>query len=784
MAKLTVVKVAKRCLEISKQLNPQLDDPRLQDLRVSIEQARRAIKEGQLPRWQVKRLVDTVALTAMLTGNAELAEQVFGLWMKSGQSISQNPASLVLEPLPDLGKKSSGERKTKMRPAPAPPREASSPAPNLKTAPDSSRPVVPKEPEPAPAPIVSSRPAVSAVHPQDSFDSPERTSPHTNPGQPAAEVAAKDVDNPQSLGMGLAAMVSAAYAAENDRAQNPADSAEVRQAPSTNPAPPPLEAESDSHQINPEAVVTTPVPAVSANTEWSASRGQIPWLPVQSPASEPDQRGEVQPAPAESSAADSSQVKPETSPVNVLAPGSEFPPRRSLVRQDLSSPRPTLASTQIRPAPAPPSDQPLPSAAPPKPAALPQPASIMPLDSPASPVPNPTTSTETPPAIPMSSPAALAQELTAQPQTESRDGNATITPLAAAQPPEVLPAAPAPASPEPASPEPAPTGTPAAAPTEVAAAQAAPLDDAAIWDYFQKMGFDSKLNMSFEEFVARKNHTVTSSAGTGSNIAAHSATQPGAPRSAFAEVPDEMPASLLSSQSESSVSALSPAESALRRAAQSPLAPSRVPPAAPHKPREILADADRQPSTRLITIRVRGYFDYQPRFTRPKQRLDEPAVAGSTTSFAKSIISAEGPMPLDFLARRLCQKYRIEYHDQRPEEISRCLGPGLRLVSEPGMRTVWPAQVDPLSWNTALQSPIGLPRKLESLTLTEVANALRWQISRTNSMERTVIIGEAFKLLYGISPLTAPARQLADRAISYGIANNLLEAGDGTLWLP
>lgn len=782
MAKLTVAKVAKRCLEISKQLNPQLDDPRLQDLRVSIEQARRAIKEGQLPRWQVKRLVDTVALAAMLTGNAELAEQVFGLWMKSGQSISQNPASLVLEPLPDLGKKSAGEEKTKMRPAPAPPREASSPAPNLKVAPDSSRPVAPgtpPAPKPAPAPIVSSRPAVSAGHPQDSFDSLEGTSPHINPGQPAAEVAAEDIDNPQSLGMGLAAMVSAAYAAENDTAQNPADSAGVKRAPSTNPVPQPVEAESKSDQGNLEAVATSPAPAVSANTEWSASRGQMPWLPVQSPASTPDQRGEVQPAPAESAAADSSQVKPETSPGNVLAPASEFPPRRSLVRPDISSQRPSLASSQIRPAPAPPSDQPLPSAAPPKPAALPQPASVMPLDSPTSLVPNPTTPMETPPGVPMSSPAPLAQEITPQPQTAHPDGNATITPLAAAQPPEAFPAAPAPSSSAP-----SPTGMPAAAPTEVAAAQAAPLDDAAIWDYFQKMGFDSKLNMSFEEFVARKNHTVTSNAGTGSNIAAHPATQPGAPRSAFAEVPDEMPASLLASQSESSESALSPAESALRRAAQSPLAPSRIPPAAPHKPREILADADRQPSTRLITIRVRGYFDYQPRFTRPKQRLDEPAVAGSTTSFAKSIISAEGPMPLEFLARRLCQKYRIEYHDQRPEEISRCLGSGLRLISEPGMRTVWPAGVDPLSWNTALQSPIGLPRKLESLTLTEVANALRWQISLTNSMERTVIIGEAFKLLYGISPLTAPARQLADRAISYGIANNLLEAGDGTLWLP
>lgn len=637
MAKLTVGKVAKRCLEISKQLNPQLDDPRLQDLRVSIEQARRAIKEGQLPRWQVKRLVDTVALAAMLTGNAKLAEQVFGLWMKSGQSISQNPASLVLEPLSDLGKKSEG------------------------------------------------------------------ASPEANPGQPAGQALAEEVDNSQSSGMGLAAMVSAAYAAENDSAQNPTESAGVKQSSSKTPAPQPAEAKSKSDQSNPKPVATAPAPAVSANAEWSASRGQMPWLPVQRPAPAPDRRREVEPAPAADIAeANSSQVKPETSPGNVLAPGSEFPPRRSLARRDLSPQSPTLASSQIRPAPAPPADQPLPSAAPPKPAAPAPPATV----------------------------------------------------------------------------------TPAAAPTEVAPTQAPPLDDAAIWDYFQKMGFDSKLNMSFEEFVARKNHTVSSNAETGSNLAAHPATQLEAPRSAFAEVPDEMPASLLASQSEPSESALAPAESALRRAAQSPLAPSRVPPAAPHKPREILADADRQPSTRLITIRVRGYFDYQPRFTRPKQRLDEPAVAGSTTSFAKSIISAEGPMPLEFLARRLCQKYRIEYHEQRPEEISRCLGSGLRLISEPGMRTVWPAGVDPLNWNTALQSPIGLPRKLESLTLTEVANALRWQISRTNSMERTEIIGEAFKLLYGISPLTAPARQLADRAISYGIANNLLEAGNDTLWLP
>lgn len=659
MAKLPVAKVAKRCLEISEQLNRQLADPRLQDLRVSIEQARSALAAGQLPRWQVKRLVDTVALAAMLAGKAKLAEQVFGLWMKAGQSISQNPASLVLEAIPDLGNNSVGEGKRKTRPAPAPPTETSAPADTSPVSPAASHSVIPQTPAPAPAPAV---------------------------------------DHNQSLGMGLAAMVSAAYAAENGIAENPPATAEVIEAQNINPAPQPREAEPPSAQSAPVETTVASDPANSVNADWSAPRGQIPWLPVQRPAPAPAQQEEAAPDPAANIAtAASSPVKPETSPANVLASKREFPPRRSLVCRDRSPQLPGPASKQMRMAPAPPLEQSLASAAAPEPAAPSQPAAAAPESTPAEP---------------------------------------------------------------------------------------APLDDAAIWDYFQKMGFDSKLNMTFEEFVTRKHHTVTSSNGTESILAAQPAAQPKAPRSAFAEVADEMPASLLVSQSEASESAQSPAESALRRAAQSPLAPSRVPPAAPHKPREILADADRQPSTRLITIRVRGYFDYQPRFTRPKQRLDEPAVAGSTTSFAKSIIGAEGPMPLEFLARRLCQKYRIEYHDQRPEEISRCLGPALRLISEPGMRTVWPAGVDPLNWNTALQSPIGLPRKLESLTLTEVANALRWQISRTNSIERSEIIGEAFKLLYGISPVTPQVVELADRAISYGIGNNLLAAGDGTLWLP
>lgn len=330
-------------------------------------------------------------------------------------------------------------------------------------------------------------------------------------------------------------------------------------------------------------------------------------------------------------------------------------------------------------------------------------------------------------------------------------------------------------------PAPLPAAAPVYSPTPTPQTAPAPAPDvdlanaAAGWEYFQALGLDSQLNMSFDEFIARNKHATDRGQAD-----VHSR----APRSAFAEIEDEMPDSAALYGAELPEEAPSPADSALRRAAQSPLLPSQVPPAAPHKPREILAEADRQPSTRLITIRVRGYFDYRPRFTRPKQSLDEPAVAGSTASFAKSIIHAEGPMPLEFLARRLCQKYRVGYNDRRPDEVARCLGPSLKLVPEPGMRTVWPAKIDPLTWNTALQSPVGLPRKLGSLTLTEVANALRWQISRTNSLERAEIVRAAFQLLYGISPVTPQVTQLCDRAISYGIANNLLAAGDGTLWLP
>lgn len=791
MAKLTVTKVAKHCLKIAEHLNPQLEDPRLQDLRVSIKQARRALESGQLPRWQVKRLVDTVALAAMLTGRANYAEQVFGLWMKAGQSISQNPASLVLEALPDLGKNSENKSQAETQAAP-PPAVSHSPETVLPAAPASSHPQVPVAPAPAGHPPLSRQAASAASNPQDNVNVPQDALPQVNQVQPAPEISAEsgveNSDNNQDLGMGLAAMISAAYASENGTPENHPETVEVVEAQSINLAPQPGEADPLSDQSVTGEVAAASDPAVSGSADWSAPAGQMPWLPVQCPASAPVESGESAPAPAADIAtASSSQVKVETRPDNILVSNSEFPPRRSLIRRDATPQHPSPDNRQMRPAPAPPSGQPTPGGAPPEPAALPQPTAVMPGNSPTSPVPNPTIPLETSAALPMSSPAPLAGELTSQPETHYPPADAMMAPLTAAQPPATPPAAAPPASPMPATavtPEVMPAATPKAPAAGSHTAEGSPLDDAAIWDYFQKMGFDSQPNMSFAEFAARKNHVEDSSGSTGAVSSPTPASQPRASRPAFAEVADEMPASALVSSTIAPEVSLSPADSALRRAAQSPLAPSRVPPAAPHKPRDILADADRQPSTRLITIRVRGFFDYQPRFTHPKQRLDEPAVAGSTSSFAKSIIGAEGPMPLEFLARRLCQKYRIEYHDQRPEEASQCLAPSLRLVPEPGMRTVWPAQVDPLSWNTALQSPIGLPRKLGSLTLTEVANALRWQISRTNSMDRTEIIAEAFKLLYGISPLTPQAEALADRAISYGIANNLLAAGNGTLWLP
>lgn len=736
MAKLTVTKVAQRCLELADQLKPQLADSRMRDLRSGIEQTRRALNSGELPRWQVKRVVDTVALAAMLSGKGDLAEKVFGLWMKAGQSISQNPASLVLQAIPDLGKNTSAEAEEYAPPAPQP------------------------QVAPAPAPPSVQTPPQAAALVGEKVLAPVEN-PQT---QPVPEHSPADQEDTQALEMSLAAMISEAYAAAN---QESANHAEVAYA----------ESSAVEGQHSPAAVASANVaePAVSAGN-WRAPSGEMPWIPVQT-GIDAAATGSVSPTARPVAAANN--------PPAAVRSTHSFPPRRSLQRPQMAPELPPAQDYGSRLAPPPPEVSPL-FAAPP--ANVPQPASAPPASS-VAPVgtqaPSPFATSEAPGVFSMSPTASEPPFAASYPQE-------SVNPLAE----PAVPTSPAPASqpaPLPAaaqlpammpSSSPAPIPAPLSSPTATPSAAPAPQPDenlanaAAGWEYFRALGLDSQLNMSFDEFIARKKHASSQAEPT------QTATSSSAPRSAFAEVADDMPDSEALYGADLPKEVSSPADSALLRAAQSPLMPSQVPPAAPHKPREILAEADRQPSTRLITIRVRGYFDYRPRFTRPKQSLDEPAVAGSTESFAKSIIGAEGPMPLEFLARRLCQKYRIGYNDRRPDEAGRCLGPSLKLVPEPGMRTVWPTKIDPLTWNTALQSPIGLPRKLGSLTLTEVANALRWQISRTNNIERAEIVREAFQLLYGITAVTPQVTALCDRAISYGIANNLLAAGDGTLWLP
>lgn len=736
MAKLTVTKVAQRCLELAGQLKPQLADPRMRDLRSGIEQTRRALESGELPRWQVKRLVDTVALAAMLSGKGDLAEKVFGLWMKAGQSISQNPASLVLQAIPDLGKNTSAEAE-----------EYAPPAPQPQVA-----------PTPAPPSVQTPPPAVS-LGAEEAFAPVEK--PQT---QPVPEHSPEAQEDTQALEMSLAAMISEAYAAAN---QESANNAEVAYAESL-----PVDGQ-HSPAAFPGANVAEP--AVSAGN-WRAPSGEMPWIPVQT-GIDTAATGSVSPTARPVAAANN--------PPAAVRSTHSFPPRRSLQRPQMAPELPPAQDYGSRLAPPPPEVSPL-SAAPPanvsQPASAPPASSVAPVSTQA---PSSFATSEVPGVFSMP-PAASEPPFAASYPQESvnplADPAVSTSPAPASQPAPLPAAAQLPAMMPSSSPAPIPA--PLSSPTATPSAAPAPQPDenlanaAAGWEYFRALGLDSQLNMSFDEFIARKKHASSQAEPT------QTATSSSAPRSAFAEVADDMPDSEALYGADLPKEVSSPADSALLRAAQSPLMPSQVPPAAPHKPREILAEADRQPSTRLITIRVRGYFDYRPRFTRPKQSLDEPAVAGSTESFAKSIIGVEGPMPLEFLARRLCQKYRIGYNERRPDEAGRCLGPSLKLVPEPGMRTVWPAKIDPLTWNTALQSPIGLPRKLGSLTLTEVANALRWQISRTNNIERAVIVREAFQLLYGITAVTPQVTALCDRAISYGIANNLLAAGDGTLWLP
>lgn len=762
MSKLTIDEVVKCCLELADQLASELADSRLSELRSGIEQAREAFKAADLPRWQAKRLVDTVALAGMLCGKGELAEAAFGLWMKAGQSISQNPASLVLEALPDLGKqvytepKKAGVAQLALQPAldpePLSPQVATpthpqtvaaaplSPVPTQPTAPIAPQTGAELAPSYSPTGSIAQE-VTSAKWGNSVEESPAegvQVTPSVQSPQNNSERLPEDTGENQISGMGLAAMVSAAYAAAND----------------------------------------SPSPTSSTAPSWRTPSGELSWIPVLNGSDHPLPAAENQQVAAVQSGVLSPVSSPETNPVVKNASSKEFPARRSQPKMQEDN------QPAMRPAPPPP--QISPASSPPETAAPMKPAVTSPLPANSSSLKMPLT-----PQIPANNPklAEIGTNSVATPSNLSVPAPAVATP-------SPLTATPAVPNPLPATPirseqnlsKPVDkTRTPASSPIPPSYLAPATLPEVIVPNapasaLPEDLGFDPELEVDFDELTSQSPPSPAAVKEIDAATPAKEISAPPIKRSAFAEVEDEMPESLTRHQPPLTLSSL--AGSDLRKPAQSVLTPSRVSLSAPAKQREILAEADRQPSTKLITIRVRGYFDYRPRFTRPKKSLDEPAVAGSSASFAKSIISAEGPMPLAFLARRLCQKYRIEYNDQRPDEASRCLSSDLKLVSEPGMRTVWPAEVNPDEWNIALQSPIGLPRKLGSLTLTEVVNALRWQISRTNSMEREETIRLAFELLYGVSPLTEEVLALADRAISYGIGKNLLAAGNGSLWLP
>lgn len=768
MSKLTIDEVVRRCLELAEQLAPELADSRLSELRSGIEQARAAFKTADLPRWQVKRLVDTVALAGMLCGKGELAEAAFGLWMKAGQSISQNPASLVLEALPDLGKqvytepKKAGVAQLALQPAldpeplspqvatPVHPQTvAAAPLPPVPTQP--TAPIAPQtgaELAPSYSPTGSIAQEVTSAKWGNSVEeSPAegvQVTPPVQSPQNNSERLPEDTGENQISGMGLAAMVSAAYAAAND----------------------------------------SPSPTSSTAPSWRTPSGELSWIPVLNGSDHPLPAAENQQVAAVQSGTLSPVSSPETNPVVKNTSSKEFPARRSLASRRSQPKMQEGNQPAMRPAPPPP--QISPASSPPETAAPMKPAVTSPLPANSSSLKMPLT-----PQISANNPklAEIGTNSVATPNNLSLPASALATPspqTAVPAAPNPLPAAPIPSEQNLSKPVDK-TRTPASSPIPPSYLAPATLLEAIVPNAPASalpadLGFDPELEVDFDELTSQSPPSPAAVKEIDAATPAKEISAPPIKRSAFAEVEDEMPESLTRHQPPLTLSSL--AGSDLRKPAQSVLTPSRVSLSAPAKQREILAEADRQPSTKLITIRVRGYFDYRPRFTRPKKSLDEPTVAGSSASFAKSIISAEGPMPLAFLARRLCQKYRIEYNDQRPDEASRCLSSDLKLVSEPGMRTVWPAEVNPDEWNIALQSPIGLPRKLGSLTLTEVVNALRWQISRTNSMEREETIRLAFELLYGVSPLTEEVLALADRAISYGIGKNLLAAGNGSLWLP
>lgn len=426
MSKLTIDEVVRRCLELAEQLAPELADSRLSELRSGIEQARAAFKTADLPRWQVKRLVDTVALAGMLCGKGELAEAAFGLWMKAGQSISQNPASLVLEALPDLGKqvytepKKAGVAQLALQPAldpeplspqvatPVHPQTvAAAPLPPVPTQP--TAPIAPQtgaELAPSYSPTGSIAQEVTSAKWGNSVEeSPAegvQVTPPVQSPQNNSERLPEDTGENQISGMGLAAMVSAAYAAAND----------------------------------------SPSPTSSTAPSWRTPSGELSWIPVLNGSDHPLPAAENQQVAAVQSGTLSPVSSPETNPVVKNTSSKEFPARRSLASRRSQPKMQEGNQPAMRPAPPPP--QISPASSPPETAAPMKPAVTSPLPANSSSLKMPLT-----PQISANNPklAEIGTNSVATPNNLSLPASALATPspqTAVPAAPNPLPAAPIP----------------------------------------------------------------------------------------------------------------------------------------------------------------------------------------------------------------------------------------------------------------------------------------------------------------------------------------------------
>lgn len=139
----------------------------------------------------------------------------------------------------------------------------------------------------------------------------------------------------------------------------------------------------------------------------------------------------------------------------------------------------------------------------------------------------------------------------------------------------------------------------------------------------------------------------------------------------------------------------------------------------------------------------------------------------------QGILESEGPMPKDFLARRVGWALGIERVSEiRKNQILLALPKDLAI--DPEDECVYPRGEVPSEFIGVYRSEPGNSRKQESLGLAEIANAMAIHVGCNQAMDAESLVRNTFMKFFGTRRIGRSIREKANRAIEYGVKTGRL----------